>query len=47
MTEAIAEFLKEHEGRPMNYSVLASKVGYTELKKGAVKALSMFMECKR
>ena len=47
VTEAIKEFIKEHEGRPMNYSVLASKIAYEELKKGAKKALSMFMECKR
>ena len=31
----------------MNYSVLASKVAYEELKKGAKKALEMFMACKR
>ena len=47
VTEAIKDFIKEHEGRPMNYSVLASKIAYEELKKGAKKALSMFMECKR
>ena len=43
VTEAIAATLKEYEGRPLNYSVLASKVAYAELKKGARKALDMFM----
>lgn len=47
VTDAISAFIKENEGRPMNYSVLASKIAYEELKKGAKKALSMFMECKR
>ena len=47
VTGAIAAMLKEYEGRPMNYSVLASKVAYEELKKGAKKALEMFMACKR
>ena len=47
VTPAIAAMLKEHEGRPMNYSVLANKIAYEELKKGAKKALEMFMASKK
>lgn len=42
----LAEMIKDYEGRPLNYSVMVN-VAMEELKKGAKKALEMFMTSKR
>ena len=46
VTPALAEMIKDYEGRPLNYSVMVN-VAMEELKKGAKKALELFMTHKR
>ncbi|HIR75647.1 MAG TPA: class II fructose-bisphosphate aldolase [Candidatus Choladousia intestinipullorum] len=42
----LEQMIKDYEGRPLNYSVMVN-VAMEELKKGAKKAMEMFMTCKK
>jgi len=46
ITPAIKAMIDEYDGRPLNYSLMVN-VAMEELKKGAMKAMKMFMECKK
>lgn len=46
VTAVIDQMIKDYEGRPLNYSLLVN-VAMEELKKGAKKAMELFMTCKR
>lgn len=43
---ALEQMIKDYEGRPLNYSLMVN-VAMEELKKGAKKAMEMFMTCKK
>ena len=46
ITPALKQMIDDYEGRPLNYSVMVN-VAMEELKKGAKKALEMFMTCRK
>jgi fructose-bisphosphate aldolase class II len=46
ITPAIKAMIDEYDGRPLNYSLMVN-VAMEELKKGAMKAMKMFMECRK
>lgn len=46
ITGALQQMINDYDGRPLNYSLMVN-VAMEELKKGAKKALEMFMACKK
>lgn len=46
ITPAIQTMIQNYEGRPLNYSLMVN-MAEEELKKGALKALKLFMACKK